>query len=775
MRKLIILTVLLCSKIIIAEAQISPTLKIDNLTNFGNQAWETLSDITFDQDGNYYICGSFTGELVLKGQTVMSAGKRDIFIAKMNKQHTVLWLKSYGGVSDDNAYSIIFADDYLYLAGSFKKEIELKTGELLQAEAFTDVFLAKLNTEGEVQWGKALKSKSAAQKTILQKCFDGNICIAGSYKKTLTAETTSVTAFGKTDIYYACYDTQGALKYIKSFGGTGDDELYDLKISQANDLFFAGSFEDNIDLTSHSVNAVNKTDGFVIKMNALGETEWATQIGGAYKDVVKSISLDDEANVYAAGEFDHQISIIGNDYIAQRTHDVFFAKMDAAGTLNWADQLGGDSYNNVSKIESVNTERFYLSGNFRGKLGGLKSERNSKDAFIARYMSTNEQEWIINSGHINEDQIKLKSGPEGALFVSGYFSNAFSFLDEDITNKNYKDLYFGKLIDCDIMPKVDLGEDQTSCTAVELTVEDKYTDYIWSTGQNSVNNITVNESGVYYLDVKDVNGCSSSDTIEVIIQNNLTVDLGPDTTICEGENLVLNAGTGFTTYLWDDNSTQSQRTVTESGTYSVSVSNETGCGSDEIGVTVKPVPVFELGETIYLQGEDLFLDPGLSGENYTYLWNNDATTSTLSVPVSAFRRVTNVSLIVTDESGCSYTDDVIVNPGNPPAPAFYANTDEAENMEKENESKDVEQVEEIQEHISNIYPNPTTGKLYITVSEPGKVKRIDVFNAKGQHIKYFENPKKYPFELDLTSKAKGLYLIKISKENSVKEFKVILK
>ncbi len=191
MRKLIILTVLLCSIILIAEAQISPTLKIDNFTNFGNQGWETLSGMAFDEDDNYYICGSFTGELVLKGQTAESIGKRDIFIAKMNKQHTVLWLKSYGGVSDDNAYSLLFADNYLYLAGSFKKEIELRTGDLLQVEAFTDVFLAKLNTEGDVQWGKTLKSKSAAQKTILQKCSDGNICIAGSYKKTLTADTTS--------------------------------------------------------------------------------------------------------------------------------------------------------------------------------------------------------------------------------------------------------------------------------------------------------------------------------------------------------------------------------------------------------------------------------------------------------------------------------------------------------------------------------------------------------------------------------------------------------
>lgn len=47
--------------------------------------------------------------------------------------------------------------------------------------------------------------------------------------------------------------------------------------------------------------------------------------------------------------------------------------------------------------------------------------------------------------------------------------------------------------------------------------------------------------------------------------------LGNDTTICQGSSLALNPGPGFTTYQWDNGSTNQTRFVTQAGTYSVTV------------------------------------------------------------------------------------------------------------------------------------------------------------------------------------------------------------
>jgi len=67
------------------------------------------------------------------------------------------------------------------------------------------------------------------------------------------------------------------------------------------------------------------------------------------------------------------------------------------------------------------------------------------------------------------------------------------------------------------------------------------------------------------------------------------VYLGNDTTLCTGDTLVLNAGTGYASYLWTGSINTQTYTVTTSGTYSVQVANGTGCtATDQINITFNP-------------------------------------------------------------------------------------------------------------------------------------------------------------------------------------------
>lgn len=56
-------------------------------------------------------------------------------------------------------------------------------------------------------------------------------------------------------------------------------------------------------------------------------------------------------------------------------------------------------------------------------------------------------------------------------------------------------------------------------------------------------------------------------------QCNAVFNLGPDVTLCSGENVLLSAGTGFETYLWDNGSTAQSRLVSTAGTYSCTVTD----------------------------------------------------------------------------------------------------------------------------------------------------------------------------------------------------------
>ena len=132
---------------------------------------------------------------------------------------------------------------------------------------------------------------------------------------------------------------------------------------------------------------------------------------------------------------------------------------------------------------------------------------------------------------------------------------------------------------------VNLGPDQYLCGgAITLDAGSGYLDYNWNTGANT-QTITATGSGWYYVDVIDPNGCSEVDSIFVLPTPAApTPYLGPDTLIC-GNILILDPGDGFSSYTWQDNSTDSTFTVFQGGTYFVEVTGPCGdIGMDTIEV-----------------------------------------------------------------------------------------------------------------------------------------------------------------------------------------------
>ncbi|HTO15575.1 MAG TPA: GEVED domain-containing protein, partial [Edaphocola sp.] len=209
-------------------------------------------------------------------------------------------------------------------------------------------------------------------------------------------------------------------------------------------------------------------------------------------------------------------------------------------------------------------------------------------------------------------------------------------------------------------PIVSLGADTTICGNAPLTLsagsQPTGSTYTWSTGA-STQTIVVNTTGSYSVVVS--NGtCSTSDTINVTVAPSPIVNLGNDTAICAGDSLTLDAGTGTnTSYLWSTGATTQTINVTTSGTYSVSLTNASGCSTtDSINVTVNPYPVVDLGaDTLICDGGPYILDAGGSAGD-TYLWAPSAdTTSSITITTSGTYSVT-----VTNSSGCSTTDSINV-------------------------------------------------------------------------------------------------------------------
>lgn len=207
------------------------------------------------------------------------------------------------------------------------------------------------------------------------------------------------------------------------------------------------------------------------------------------------------------------------------------------------------------------------------------------------------------------------------------------------------------------LPAVNLGPNPTLCAGDVLNLDATVPggSYLWQNGSTAPT-YTVTSAGNYSVVVTAQN-CSNSDAVNVSYNPLPIVDLGPDTLLCTGSTLLLDAFSPGYSYLWQNGSTASTFTVAQAGTYWVEVERNNCTARDTIQVGYLPMPTVFLGnDTTICAGETVVLDATVA--NASYLWENGST-----APVRIVSAAGTYSVAV-DLNGCVAQDaiQVAVNP-----------------------------------------------------------------------------------------------------------------
>ncbi len=178
--------------------------------------------------------------------------------------------------------------------------------------------------------------------------------------------------------------------------------------------------------------------------------------------------------------------------------------------------------------------------------------------------------------------------------------------------------------------------------------------YIWSNGETT-KNINITKTGSYFVQVTNTNGCLS----DTSLHKNVTVDNLPavpvilasgSTNICEGDSVKLTSSEGIRN-LWSTNDTTSSIYVTNTGNYTVRITNLNGCQSklsSPLKVTVNEIPttptITSGGPTTFCEGDSVKLT---SSYGNFYLWSDSDTTESIIATKSG-----NYYVKVKNANGC---------------------------------------------------------------------------------------------------------------------------
>jgi gliding motility-associated-like protein len=201
---------------------------------------------------------------------------------------------------------------------------------------------------------------------------------------------------------------------------------------------------------------------------------------------------------------------------------------------------------------------------------------------------------------------------EGTYFVRAEYGNGCVSADTVVVS-NYPFL------------QPELGADTSICTGNDFSFDaGNYREYTWNDLSTS-RFLSVSKPGKYWVNVTDANGCTGSDTIRILNVYQKPVNFLVDTlAICWGDSRQVSAQSGFNSYEWSIGSSSGTISITEIGSYYLTVKDKNGCtGKDTLHVSRKT----DCPNTIYFynaftpnnDGRNDFYKPIVSGNVEKFL------------------------------------------------------------------------------------------------------------------------------------------------------------
>jgi len=326
------------------------------------------SSIATDTQGNIYTVGHFAGQTAVFGDITLtgsSEGNDTGFLVKQAPDGNVLWAKNFVGTDDVDIRKIILdTSGNIYITGNIWGTASFGDTTLVCSNLY-NMFVAKMDAFGDVVWAKNFGEGSPepydySRGASLALDLENNIYVTGYFKGVLAANINPISSYeDSSEPFVLKTNNSGDLLLVKSFKATGSPSTgSDITIDNLNNIYIVGSFRGTIYPTDDfPLTYSGNYDGFVFKMNSLGNMEWAGRFGGWGNTLVSDITVNTEGNLYAVGNFTSATQF-GSYFFAPQNgvSNVFLLKLSSEGlSINEIDSKEYKVYPNPVK-DFINIE-----------------------------------------------------------------------------------------------------------------------------------------------------------------------------------------------------------------------------------------------------------------------------------------------------------------------------------------------------------------------------------------------------------------------------------
>lgn len=334
----------------------------------GTTAASNSFGITTDVHGNVFLAGSFQATVTLGGSTRTSFGTNDALIIKYDPQGNVVWSASGGGTGLDNANCVaVDAAGNVYVAGFISANATFGGQSATNSSPnFSQIFLAKYDSLGTIQWIRTGGGAGNDYAEDLAIDAAGNIYLAGSYSQSAQFGMLTTNSAGLQDAILVKYDPNGNALWLKTCAGKALDNGYGVGCDSTDGVYFTGYFSDTATFSGQSVVSAGSYDVFWAKYDTAGNLQYLHRAGGTSADYGYSIAVHPGGDIHLTGGFGTTV-IVGNDTLVSAGFtDAFLIRCDPAGDPVNAILFGGTGSDYGYDVARTSASGVAVSGFFDG-------------------------------------------------------------------------------------------------------------------------------------------------------------------------------------------------------------------------------------------------------------------------------------------------------------------------------------------------------------------------------------------------------------------------
>ena len=420
-------------------------------------------------------------------------------MVKLDNFGNYIWGRTIGNAGTELANSIIYdTDGYIYISGIFSGLVNFDSGVTntsLNSVGFGDLFVQKLDTNGNHIWAKSFHGQGTDIGASLALDTYGDLIVCGTVSDTTWFDppyTDSLLpqAYPYDDAFVIKMSgTNGNVLWSKTLGGSKNVVANTVAVDYDDNILVSGSFQDTCDLNPSDtleflVTEYADRSAFVLKLTNWGDFIWGkTMVGtggtssGQLGGVGLSLAISTNNDVYVGGIYSDSVDFdpgpgISNLYAINpsgtTTLNSFVLKLNTYGEFKWVNSIERFYTNDIILDIAIDENDYlYVTGDcndgavFHTDYDTVTLNfENIRDIFCIKTDSLGHYLWDLSFGSVHADWAgDVEVGNNAEIYLGGTFGQYNTIqgtadlnpsTNQDlVTLQGSSDIYVIKLNQCD--------------------------------------------------------------------------------------------------------------------------------------------------------------------------------------------------------------------------------------------------------------------------------------------------------------------------------------